>query len=253
MKNVAGYDLASLLVGSAGSLGFIAEVTFRVSSLPDLCRSVSACGPIERVGATVSAILRSNLEPVLVTGVRADGAVSGSGTQGSEGPWRLTVGFEGLGETVESQGKRCAALMADSGLKDEETRDYETWEGPLPMHEAHLGGSAFLMRVDLPLDRVVDFLLRTTEVLGPGHLFVDFGCGRIRVGLSNLPDGAWNTLCTLSSKLDGHVILERAEEAFRERHDVFGPSRPEWRLMHRIKAALDPGNIFAPGRLPGRR
>ncbi|MBM3333606.1 FAD-binding oxidoreductase, partial [Candidatus Sumerlaeota bacterium] len=36
-------------------------------------------------------------------------------------------------------------------------------------------------------------------------------------------------------------------------HDVFGPPRPEWELVHKIKKALDPRRIFAPGRLPGRR
>jgi FAD/FMN-containing dehydrogenase len=38
----------------------------------------------------------------------------------------------------------------------------------------------------------------------------------------------------------------------KKHNDVFGTTRPEWKIMHRIKAALDPHNIFAPGRLPGK-
>jgi FAD/FMN-containing dehydrogenase len=33
---------------------------------------------------------------------------------------------------------------------------------------------------------------------------------------------------------------------------VFGPNRPEWKVMRRIKAILDPKHVFAPGRMPGR-
>jgi FAD/FMN-containing dehydrogenase len=47
-------------------------------------------------------------------------------------------------------------------------------------------------------------------------------------------------------------MLEKAPLAFKEQNDVFGKSRPEWKIMHRIKAALDPHHIFAPGRLPGK-
>jgi FAD/FMN-containing dehydrogenase len=34
---------------------------------------------------------------------------------------------------------------------------------------------------------------------------------------------------------------------------VFGPYRLEWGILRRIKHALDPRNIFAPGRLPGEK
>jgi len=71
--------------------------------------------------------------------------------------------------------------------------------------------------------------------------------------MSDLSDDDWTRLCDLAKNAQGHVLLEKAPAEFKERHDVFGPVRPEWKLMHRIKDALDPHNIFAPGRLPGKR
>jgi FAD/FMN-containing dehydrogenase len=50
----------------------------------------------------------------------------------------------------------------------------------------------------------------------------------------------------------GHGLLMKAPDDFRKENDVFGPPRPEWKVMHRIKAAMDPDNIFAPGALPGK-
>ena len=44
-------------------------------------------------------------------------------------------------------------------------------------------------------------------------------------------------------------MIEKAPEEFKQENDVFGRSRPEWGIMHRLKNVLDPENIFAPGRL----
>jgi FAD/FMN-containing dehydrogenase len=52
--------------------------------------------------------------------------------------------------------------------------------------------------------------------------------------------------------IDGHVLLEKAPDEFKQRNDVFGSWRPEWPLMHRVKVALDPHRVFSPGTLPGR-
>ena len=84
-------------------------------------------------------------------------------------------------------------------------------------------------------------------------MLVDFGCGRVTAGLSSLSDADWFRLCTLAAELGGYVILERAPYEFKARHDVFGPPRPEWQLMHRLKEALDPHSVLAPGRMPGVR
>jgi len=74
----------------------------------------------------------------------------------------------------------------------------------------------------------------------------------VTVGLATLADDAWARIGSLAQHAMGHAILEKAAADFKRRHDVFGPPRPEWAIMHRLKAALDPHGVFAPGRLPGR-
>ena len=53
-------------------------------------------------------------------------------------------------------------------------------------------------------------------------------------------------------RLGGYAVLETAAEEFKRGNDVFGAERPEWKLMHRVKDALDPKHIFSPGAMPGR-
>src|SRR5919202_2840773 len=64
VKNVAGYDLPKLFTGSLGTLGIIAEVTFRLHPLPQEVRSVSFSLPTTAaLNELVLKILDSTLIP----------------------------------------------------------------------------------------------------------------------------------------------------------------------------------------------
>ena len=253
VKNVAGYDLGRLLAGSAGTLGFLAELTFRVSSLPESCRAVRGCGSLEKISLAAGELLRSTIEPAFVAASPVNGAAFPMEGGVEESPWRLTVGLEGFRETVEAQEERCTELFARSGLEGEASGDYPLHEGPLSHADESMHGSRFLLRADLPLDRVASFVEAAARATQTDCLSADFGCGRVRAGMSGLSEDAWEYLCGQAMEREGHVLLEKAQEDFRKRHDVYGPPRAAWKVMHRIKRALDPKNIFAPGRLPGRK
>ena len=255
VKNVAGYDVVRLLAGSAGTLGFLTELTFRVSPIPERCRAATAWGALEEVSAARSSLLRSNIDPAFVAAMPTGSGSTGAGRLREVAVWRIIVGFEGFGETVEAQERVCRTLLDANRLRQAVFQDYAglNLSGPYAEHDEPLGRSPFLLRVDLPIDRTTDFLLAAPEAFQPEGLLVDLGTGRIRTGLSGLPDALWEFLCSLAEKLGGHALLERAPLEFRKRWDVFGRPRPEWRLVHKIKDALDPQNIFAPGRLPGRK
>jgi FAD/FMN-containing dehydrogenase len=85
------------------------------------------------------------------------------------------------------------------------------------------------------------------------ELLVDWGCGRLTAGLADLAADAWPLWHAAAAALDATVVLEKAPDGFRQEQDVFGPPRADWELTHKIKLALDPHGILAPGRLPGRR
>ena len=83
-------------------------------------------------------------------------------------------------------------------------------------------------------------------------MLLDFGCGRILAGLDKLGHDDWLRLCDLIAQRDGHCQLVKAPDDFRKDNDVFGSPRTGWKVMHSIKAALDPDGVFAPGCLPGK-
>jgi FAD/FMN-containing dehydrogenase len=243
IKNVAGYDITRLMVGSAGTLGFLTEITFRLAPLPQVCTAIHAAGTLEQCGAAASRLLRSKLEPVLVAAEPAD-----------DGIWTLFAGFEGFETTVRSQCGQTIELLAKSGLRVLKAENYDCHEGVFSAVFPKLVAAPYLIRADLPPDQVAHFIRSTREVLGgTGAILADFGCGRIHAAAGEITQPAWEDLGTRARESEGHVILETAPAEFKTHVDVFGPPRSAWRLMHRIKDQFDPDNIFAPGRLPGRK
>ena len=67
VKNVAGYDIARLLVGSEGTLGFITSVTLKVLPLPPARRLLAATfDDVTKAAEAASAIIENRLLPSVI-------------------------------------------------------------------------------------------------------------------------------------------------------------------------------------------
>ena len=242
VKNVAGYDLTRLLAGSAGTLGLITRVTLKTATRPERCASISACGLPDACQELAAAVIGSNLGAALAA------AVSEKQTE----CWRLEIGFEGFGETVAAQLVRAGELFDRAGFSSVRIADYEVLTGPLAGPCARITGSNVVLRAGVAPDRTG----RAAVILGTHFqaetMLIDFGCGRILAGGHELRGNHWHEIIRQIGDLGGHAIVEAAPDPFKQASDVFGAPRPEWKLMHRVKAVLDPKPIFSPGALPGR-
>jgi FAD/FMN-containing dehydrogenase len=110
VKNVAGYDLAKLFIGSQRSLGIVAEVIFKLRPLPEVEATVSTrCASLEEVSLRIEAVLDSELAPVVID------------LHNCRSRTALVLGFAGTGEEVEWQ----VAKARELGFNEASDLDYE--------------------------------------------------------------------------------------------------------------------------------
>lgn len=248
VKNVAGYDVTRLLAGSAGTLGFITDLTFRVLAVPPCCVAVVARGSLAQCATSASWLLQSKLDPSFIVATPDDPALQ----RGNQDAWQLLAGFEGFRETVDSQVESLRTWLAQHDWNGD-SREYPVHVGICAGFFDTLYQTPFVIRLDLSPDRVAGFLADQPALTRGAGALADLGCGRITAALPDLSDADWIRWCHAAKALDGNIVLEQAPLAFRQRHDAFGMPREDWTLTHKIKAALDPLGVMAPGRLPGRK
>jgi glycolate oxidase FAD binding subunit len=116
VKNVAGYDLLKLFVGSRGSLGVTTQATFRLRPLPESERSVeSRCDTLAQADAIIEAVLKTAVTPIVLDVHNLYGI-------------KVVLGFAGSPEEVEWQ----LACVAELGITEDSSLDYDAqfWGRP---------------------------------------------------------------------------------------------------------------------------
>ena len=268
VKNVAGYDLAKLFIGSFGSCGIITDVTFKILPLPGEGVTVLVTVPNARAAhALTTAVLRSYLLPsaleaasprAMAVLARAAGiALPGGGTAGE--PWGVLLLAEGLDEsrtrhvdemrtlTVSAAGPG-AALEIHTGAVHE-----ALWRAVAEFPSPGTHPDEVVFRAGTPISRWV----QVAEAAGPSSaVLAHAGIGLTYVASppEHVPALASALERAVASGdpadgLGGYVVVEAAPAALKPSLPVWGQAPPAAALMRRLRAQYDPKGIMVPGRL----
>jgi FAD/FMN-containing dehydrogenase len=116
VKNVSGYDLCKLLIGSFGTLGIICETTFKLLPLPEKGATVLApFKTLEEADGFVQEILHSQLTPASVETLNAKAMAKMRIpiSLPEDVDYIVAIGMEGVAEATE----RGISEIADRGRK----------------------------------------------------------------------------------------------------------------------------------------
>ncbi|HVP61832.1 MAG TPA: FAD-binding oxidoreductase [Myxococcaceae bacterium] len=256
VKNVAGFDLPKLMVGSLGTLGFVATVTFRLHPLPEAQGTVAFADlDADGVRRVVLALRQAQLEPGAVAALVREGG-DDLGVR-FDGRFELGVRFEGFEAGVRQQ----AAKLVELGTREgwgAELLDPGTaaafWSRHDRAREAPAGFRAKLSAQPSELERVANAalgslfpVLEHPRAVSYPVLGLAFVAGDVR---STGPVVA-AVNAAREAVPQGSVVLHAAPPEVRAAVNVWGPPPAALGLMEQMKDRLDPGRRLAPGRFVG--
>jgi len=273
LKNVAGYDVGRLFVGSLGTMGVIAEATIRLLPVPAceelLLVTVPGLEQGRRLVARIlgSVLIPSSLEllsPACVGLLGFDQHLGSSDTESL-----LLIALEGHPAAVERQVRDISAFCAelDSGTEMVESRRAselglpvdEAWDTFAGLREKALGnGSCVGLRCTVPLARVWDLAAAAEERSRASSVALSYtmscGTGYLEAYAAGSPadlrtfaegvraDAEYRE--GAMSVLDGWSVLG-------EEFDAWGGRRTDFGLIRAVKEKFDPQGLMNPGRYLG--
>ena len=261
VKNVAGYDLPKLFIGSYGTLGVIVEATVKLRPLPEQEELVRVrFDRLKDAGAAVRAVAASDLIPNAVELLDGAAAVGAGLAAGSPPGGVLVVGFDGVREQVDWQRAELARLTGPLGGRDVRPLDAAAWSRLTPAARTAFPTPAATMALAVLPSQVAETMEQGAGIARGRGLSSAWaahaGVGVVRGALASDPapkDPAalaavlaeWRELARAGG---GHANLEWAPLAVKSQIAVWDDPGAAGRIMERIKAQLDPRNILNPGR-----
>ena len=213
MKNVAGYDVSRLMVGSLGTLGLLLEVSLKVLPLPLAETTLRFELPEDKAIQKLNQWAGTPLP------------ISASAYTGGEVGLRLS----GAAAAVEAACKKLGGERIDDAQAE------KFWVGIREQTDPYFRGYTPLWRLSIK---------STTPPLNlPGVQLIEWG-GNLR-WLKSSADA--KTIRDAAISAGGHATLFRASD---KSVGVFHPLPPALLKVHKkLKQTFDPAGIFNPGRL----
>jgi glycolate oxidase len=277
VKNVTGYSLMQLLVGSEGTLAVVTKIILRLLPLPDY--QVDLFVPFEdfRTAAdVVSEIIARQIVPAAIEFMERDIVQACQRFLDKELPFadaaaQLLIKLDGnnkaaLDEDMETVADICLDAGAQDVLvaADRPTSD-RLWEARRAIIDAlnfespvnHME-DVVVPRAEIPalLQGVHDMTVRHgVRILSFGHA----GDGNVHITAlkDDLDDEAWDALVPeiteatyrLALSLGGTITGEHGIGAIRQQYLPLALEEAQIEVMRRIRAAFDPNAILNPGKI----
>lgn len=277
VKNVTGYDLIQLLIGSEGTLAIITKIILRLLPLPK--EQVDLLVPYDDFAAaadTVSDIIAHRIVPTTMEFMERDSILAVEKLLQRDVPHHdaeahLLIQLDGnRQEVVDEYAELVGRLCLDHGArdvlvaKDRRTSD-RLWEARRMIIDALNNESPINHMEDVVVPRAeIAALLGGIKDVARGHVvrivcFGHAGDGNVHVNVlkDDIADDRWEELVPtvreeiyhLTLSLGGMITAEHGIGATRREYLPLALDEAQIEVMRRIKEAFDPNSILNPGKI----
>jgi glycolate oxidase FAD binding subunit len=247
VKNVAGFDVPKLMIGSFGTLAMIASVTLRVHPAPEAEKRLRLTGcSAQALGQIVRDGVDAQLEPAFAFAVLEDGE------------YTACVGFEGFAPGVAAQLEALSEIARRRGVPSEVCDD-ATCALLDGVHEQTRTRGALRAKIAVPFSQLAALHDRAILPLAsalrdarcvlypsPGIAFVAGEPGDVERTATVLLEAR-----AFAEAQRGTLVLTAAPASVRSRVDAWGTPPASFALMRALKDRFDPEHRLGPGRFVG--
>ena len=264
VKNVSGYDMSRLHIGALGTLGVIAEVSFKLTPLPTGQATITASfRSAADAFAAGMAVAHGRSSPLALTWLSPVAAQKLDMTR--KGSHHLAVRLAGrprtLARMVDDVVVACKEFSPVDTGRLEGSEHEALWRRIADFGRDEATRPAASLRISLPPATAGEVLASlesaaATRGLMPA-IIAHVAAGTVLLNLfspddSGLDAGKLDEVVADTRKLArqrrGTAVLEQASPDVKRRIEVWDGGGEATAIMRRLKAQYDPGSVLNPGR-----
>lgn len=260
VKNVSGYDMARLHVGGMGTLGVIAQVSFKLTPLPAReATLVASFGSASQAIAAAMAVFHGGAVPQALTAFDPDASRRMAMPGGDAGSVAVELG--GRPMSLERQVTECEAAFRAHGATRVDRLDApdldmsRLWRRLTDFGWDEPTRPAASARVSLVPSKLTEFLEALGPTAGERAVVCHPAHGTVLVHWYGMDNSALAKALSMTReaamRLDGSAVFEQCPTGLKESLDVWGDVGDSLAIMRRMKEQYDPGRVLNPGRFVG--
>ena len=235
VKNVAGYDLCKLYIGSLGTLGVIVEATFKTVPRPKAEQRLAFAFAFDDPTSACALVSRA---------VRAGLAVRSVSLIREASGWRLDLVLAGMSASVQRSARSLSEAIDGSTIRELDRKPTENTR-TAKQTPANLISRLSVLPFRLPA-------LLNEAPSADAAVEAHPATGLCRLSFPEATPEAIAEARAISARFGGTCVIERSPPGLKRAIDVFGDAPPSLSLMRAIKEEFDPNRVLSPGRLVGK-
>ena len=273
IKDVVGYDLTTLFVGSEGTLGIITQATLRLLPLPEMKQTLMIAFPtLKKAAEAVSAIIRGRIIPTAVEFLDANCICAIEQQTQLDLPATaealLLIDIDGESSEITNTAHRTAEICrnceaASIRIAGSKTESEKMWNARRSLHTALYQYPLVGEDEDIvvPRSRIPDIvgeMQYITRKYGLG--FVSFGhAGDGNIHFTLLSENreidketvqkARNEILQATVQMEGRISAEHGIGLIKKEKIVWNLDKATLDLMRTVKRSIDPNHIMNPGKI----